>query len=219
MGRDVKGRSGAKQKPARGSRRDQARATRRAITDAAFDLFLRHGYAATTLNQIAAEAGVAVQTVYFHFGNKATVLKEVVDFQSVGDDEPVPVLERPWMRRFRDEPDGDRALAIWLRNSRHIFARVSPLMKIIRDAAGTDSELATQWQVNQEQRFLAHRTLAELLDAKQALRSDLSVKEAADILFTVVSLEVYQLLTVERGWSPTRWERWTHHTLATTVLR
>src|ERR1700757_4611738 len=114
-----------KQDGGRGTRRaDQARATRRRIID-----------------QIAAAADVAVQTVYFHFRNKATVLKQVVDVLAVGDDEPVPVLDRPWVRRMREEPDGARALAIWLRNTRAIFGRVAPVMKIVRDAAGSDPQM------------------------------------------------------------------------------
>src|SRR5580704_1216270 len=96
---DVKG----KDRP--GTRRaQQARATRQRITGQALELFLRQGYAATTLDQIAASAGVAVQTVYFHFGNKATVLKEVVDLLAVGDEEPVPMLDRPWVQQMREEP-------------------------------------------------------------------------------------------------------------------
>src|SRR6266481_4263132 len=90
-----------------GTRRaSQARATRRRIIDQAGDLFLRQGYAATTLDEIASAAGVAVQTVYFHFGNKATVLKHVVDMLAVGDEEPVPMLGRPWVQQMREEPDG-----------------------------------------------------------------------------------------------------------------
>src|SRR5688500_9224758 len=113
----------------RGTRRaDQAGATRRRIIDRAAALFVEQGYAATTLEQIGRAAGVAVQTVYFHFRNKATVLKEVVDVLAVGDDEPVPLLERPWAERMRREPDDRRALAIWLRNSRAVFGRVAPIM-------------------------------------------------------------------------------------------
>ncbi|GAA4586874.1 TetR/AcrR family transcriptional regulator [Planotetraspora phitsanulokensis] len=197
----------------------QARATRRRIIDGARELFLRHGYAATTLDQIAGAAGVAVQTVYFHFGNKATVLKEVVDVLSVGDDEPIPMLDRPWVRQVREEPDGRRALAVWLSNSRVIFGRVAPIMKVVRDAAGADPEMAAQWETNQRQRFIAHRTLVEQLRDKQALRPELTVQEAADIVFTLVSHEVYFLLTVERGWTPDRWESWINETVADAVLR
>jgi AcrR family transcriptional regulator len=204
----------------RGTRRSaQARATRRRIIDGARELFLRQGYASTTLDQIAASAGVAVQTVYFHFGNKATVLKEIVDVLSVGDDEPIPVLDRPWVEQVREEPDGRRALAIWLANSRVIFGRVAPIMKIVRDAAGSDAEMAVQWEINQDQRFTAHRTLAGQLADKEALRPDLSTEEAADIIFTLVSFEVYLLLTGVRGWAPEQWERWIHTIVAAAILR
>ncbi|WP_248959503.1 TetR/AcrR family transcriptional regulator [Sphaerisporangium perillae] len=204
----------------RGTRRAaQARATRRRIIDGALELFLRHGYAATTLDQIAGAAGVAVQTVYFHFGNKATVLKEVVDVMSVGDDEPIPMLDRPWVRQVREEPDGRRALAIWLSNSRVIFGRVAPIMKVVRDAAGADPEMAAQWETNQRQRFIAHHALVRQLGDKQALRPELTVQEAADIVFTLVSHEVYLLLTEARGWTPDRWESWINETVAGAVLR
>ncbi|MFG1704146.1 helix-turn-helix domain-containing protein [Nonomuraea sp. M3C6] len=204
----------------RGTRRAaQARATRRRIIDAALELFQRQGYAATTLDQIAAAAGVAVQTVYFHFGNKATVLKEIVDVLAVGDDEPIPVLDRPWAQQVRDEPDGRRAMAIWLTNSRAIFGRVAPIMKIVRDAAGADAEMAAQWETNQNQRYIAHHTLARQLADKQALRPDLSTEEAADVIFTLVSFEVYLLLTDVRGWTPDRWERWMNKILADAILR
>ncbi|MGP3958831.1 TetR/AcrR family transcriptional regulator [Nonomuraea sp. 3N208] len=204
----------------RGTRRAaQARTTRRRIIEAARELFLRQGYASTTLDQIAAAAGVAVQTVYFHFGNKATVLKEIIDVLSVGDDDPIPVLDRPWVEQVRDEPDGHRALAIWLANSRVIFGRVAPIMKIVRDAAGSDAEMAAQWETNQGQRYTAHHNLAGLLADKQALRPDLSTEEAADIIFTLVSFEVYLLLTGVRGWTPDQWERWIHTIIAAAILR
>jgi AcrR family transcriptional regulator len=209
-----------KGRPERGTRRaEQARATQRRIIDGALELFLRQGYAATTLDQIAAQAGVAVQTVYFHFGNKRTVLKEVVDVLAVGDDQPIPMLERPWVQQVRDETDGRRALAIWLGQSRAIFARIAPIMNIVRDAVGADPEMAAQWQTNQQQRFTAHRALAQQLADKQALRPGLSLQEAADILFTLVSLEVYLLLTAERGWTPAHWERWITSTLIDAILR
>ena len=214
MGEDVKA------GPQRGTRRrEQAQATRRRITDAGLDLFVRQGYAVTTLEQIAGEAGVAVQTVYFHFGNKRTLLKEIVDVVAVGDDEPVALLDRPWMRQFRAEPDASRALTIWIRNSRAIFARIAPIMRIVRDAAGADPDMTAQWDVNQQQRFIAHSTLAQQLADKHGLRQGLSAAKAADILFALLSLDVYLLVTVERGWTPAQWERWITNTLADAVLR
>jgi hypothetical protein len=79
---------------------------------------------------------------------------------------------------------------------------VAPITKIVRDAAGADAEMAAQWETNQNQRFLAHQTLARQLADKQALHPDLSTEEAADVIFTLVSFEVYLLLTGVRGWTP-----------------
>jgi AcrR family transcriptional regulator len=200
-------------------RTQQARATRNRIVECARELFLEQGYAVTTLDQIAARAGVAVQTVYFHFRNKRTVLKEIMDVLAVGDDEPVPLLRRPWMHQVRTEPDARRALGIWLRQSRTIFARVAPMLTIVRDAAGADPEMAEQWRTNQQQRYLAHRTLAEILAAKHALRPGLTVPKAADIIFTLLSPEVYLLLTAERGWTPARWQNWLTDTITQAILR
>src|SRR5918911_3954691 len=113
----------------RGSR---ARETRRRIITAAADLFIADGYTATTLEQIADRAGVAVQTVYFHFGNKRTVLKEAVDIAAVGDDEPVPLLDRPLYRRLAEERDPHRYISRWLGGSREILIRIAPIMRVVR---------------------------------------------------------------------------------------
>jgi AcrR family transcriptional regulator len=202
------------------TRRDlQARATRRRIIDAATELFLRQGYAATKLDQIAGQAEVAVQTVYFHFNNKRTILKEVVDVASVGDDLPVALLDRPWVQQMVDAPDAPAVVAIWMHTSRAIFARVAPIMIIVRDAASNDPDMAAQWEINQEQRHIAHRLLAQQLADRRALRAGLSVEEATDILFALISLELYVLLTIERRWPPSQWERWCTDTVVRTVLR
>jgi AcrR family transcriptional regulator len=202
-----------------GRRAEQTRATKRRILAAAQDLFTRRGYAPTTLAEIAAAADVAVQTVYFHFGNKATVLKEIIDVLAVGDDEPVPLLERPEFRRYQAEPDGHRALALWLAMARAIFVRTAPMMKVVRDAAGSDQEMATQWAANQQQRLTAHRSVAGGLAAKQVLRPDVSAEQATDVIFGLVSPELYYLFTVERGWSPEDWEAWMRQSLTALLLR
>ena len=79
--------------------------------------------------------------------------------------------------------------------------------------------LADPWRTNQHQRYLAHHTLAEILAAKKALRPGLTVQNAADIIFTLLSPEVYLLLTGERGWSPAQWQRWLTGTIAQAILR
>jgi len=198
MGAPVKGGAG-RGKTRRG---EQARATRRRIVDAAACLFIENGYPPTTLDQIAEQAGVAVQTVYFHFGNKRTVLKEAVDVAAVGDDEPMPLLDRPWVQ-----------------TSRTILGRIAPIMRVVRDAAAGDPDMADQWAINEQQRDTAYRLLAQLLADRGALKPDISVDEATDIIFALLSIELYLLLTATRGWTPERWERWTVATFGTTLLR
>jgi len=187
-------------KQVRGSR---TRITRRKIAIAATELFVSEGYHATTLEQIAARAGVAVQTVYFHYGNKRSVLKEAVDVAAVGDDEPVAMLERPWLEEAQAERDPRRVIELWMAYGRGIMTRVGPIMKVVRDAAVVDPEMAEQWATNQAQTAAAFRVLAEQLDGIGALR--VPVDEATDILCALSGLSMY-LVLADRGWTAQQWE-------------
>lgn len=202
-----------------GRRQAQARATRRRIVEVAAELFVAQGYSATTFAQIATNAGVAVQTVYFHFQNKRTVLAGVVDMAAVGDDEPVALLDRPWVAQMRSAPDAERAVAIWCEQSAAIFARVTPILRIVRDAATTDPDMAAQWHTNQQQRRAAHSMLAKHLADRDALRPDITVEHATDVLYALISLELYVLLTTDCGWTPDRWQEWTTKAAHNAVVR
>jgi AcrR family transcriptional regulator len=193
----------------------RTRATRRRIVDAAAELFVERGYGVTTLEQIAVRAGVAVQTVYFHFGNKRTVLKEAVDVAAVGDDEPVALLERPWLEELRAEPDPRRVVALWATTSTAIYTRIGPIMAVVRDAAVIDPDMAAQWATNEAQRATAFHTLATLLDERQALNRP--VDEAVDVLCALLGPEVYGVLT-GRGWSPEQWERFVVESITAALL-
>jgi len=204
----------------RGPRRRgaQARATRRRIVDAAAAAFVENGYTATTLEQIAEQAGVAVQTVYFHFGNKRTVLKAAVDIAAVGDDEPIPLLERPWIAEIQAEADPHHVLAIWMHASRALMDRVAPIWKVVRDAASSDPDVADQWTTNLQQSAAAFRLLVQLLADRDALKPNLSVDDAADIVFALLSIDLY-LLLAERNWTAERWERWLTTMLTAALFR
>lgn len=188
------------------SRAEQARATRRRIVAAAADQFVAHGYGATLLDQVAERAGVAVQTVYFHFGNKRTLLKEALDLAAAGDDEPVPVMERPWVKEIQEETDPVRIIVLWLAASRAIIDRIAPLMRVVRGATGTDPEVAAQWDTNQAQTRTAHGFLAELLARRGALKPGLDVEQARDIAFVLGNAETYLQFTDACGWTPDEWQ-------------
>lgn len=194
----------------------KTRATRRKIVDAAAELFVRDGYGGTTLEQIATRAGVAVQTVYFHFGNKRSVLKEAVDVAAVGDDQPVAMLDRPWLEKVREEQDPERVIAAWIAYGGGIVARVGPIMRVVRDAAVVDPEMAEQWDANETETAAAFRVLADQLAAMNALR--VSVDEAVDILCVLAGLETY-LQLASRGWTPQQWERFVLDVVGHALLR
>ena len=194
----------------------KTRATQRKIVDAATDLFVTQGYSGTTLEQIAVRAGVAVQTVYFHFGNKRSVLKRAVDVAAVGDDETVAMLDRPWLEEARAEPDPRRVLELWVGYGRGIITRVGPIMKVVQDAAVVDPEMAEQWARNEAETAAAFRVLAEQLDSMGALRRP--VEEATDILCAISGVGMY-LVLVDRGWDTQQWERFVLDSLTHALLR
>jgi AcrR family transcriptional regulator len=199
---------------AKPTRAEQRRLTRRRIVAAAAELFLDNGYGVTTLDQVAARAGVAVQTVYFHFGNKATLLKEALDVAAVGDDEPVPLLNRTWLTELTAEPDPVRVIERWTAGGREIMERVAPLLSVVRGTVGSDQDLAVQWEVNEVQRRTAFRALADLLADRSALREGLTVEDAADLAFLITSAENYMVAIGTLGWSAERWQ----HTTVTLLV-
>jgi AcrR family transcriptional regulator len=202
----------------RPTRAEQARATRRRIVAAATDQFVAHGYAATLLDHVAEQAGVAVQTVYFHFGNKRTLLKEALDVAAVGDDEPVPLLERPWLARIQQEPDPRQIIYLWQATSRAIVERVAPLMRVVRGATGTDPKLAAQWKINQHETRTAYAGLVRLLADRGALKPELDIDEARDTAFVIANVETYLQFSDICGWTLDEWQQRTTTLLTAALL-
>ena len=189
-------------------RRAQAAATRRQILEAAQRLFERDGYTATTMAAIAAEAGVALKTVYVAFETKAGLLRALWHLVLRGDPEDVPVAQRDWFREVLDEPDPARQLELNARNSRMVKLRVQGVGEAIRAAAAADPEGAALWNRIQQDFYENQQAVVESLAAKGALRPGLDVAEATDRLWTINHPDVWTLLVGRRGWTPDRYERW-----------
>lgn len=199
-------------------RRQQARATRRAVLNAAEELFVELGYAATTVVAIAARAGVSPETVYAAFGNKRSLLSELLDVSIVGDDAQVPLLERSWVQDLREEPDPARRLAILARNGRLILERIAPVYEVLRGAATADPEIAAVWKRYKAQRHEGQRVLLGILLQGAKLRAGLTRRAAVDILFTIGSPETYGLLVGERQWPANQFELWYRDSLERLLL-
>ncbi|GII56764.1 TetR family transcriptional regulator [Planotetraspora thailandica] len=192
--------------------------TRNRIVEAALALFVAHGYAGTTFQAVADAAGVSVQTVYFHYGSKSRLLKQVVDVASAGDAEPVPLLGRPWFAELRAAKDPDAALRRWVHESGVILDRVAPVLAVVRDAAPVDAEMADQWATNTEQRRTAHGAFVAILHGLGALRPGLSEHDATDVTVALLSPELFLVLTRECGWTTDRWAGWAADQLAHGLL-
>jgi AcrR family transcriptional regulator len=189
-------------------RRAQAAATRGDILDAAQRLFEQRGYTATTMDAIAAEAGVALKTVYVGFETKSGLLRALWNHLLRGGRDEVPVAEQAWYREVVEEADPERQLRLVARNSRVVKLRIAGVLEVIRGAAPTDPDIGALWRRIQSDFHANQRVIAESLDAKGALRRGLDVDTATDILWTLNISNVWHVLVVERGWTPERFEEW-----------
>ena len=189
-------------------RRQQAAATRRGILEAAERLFEARGYPATTMEQVADEAGVALKTVYVAFATKSGLLRALWDLRLKGDQEEAGVAERPWYREVVEEPDPGRQLRRNARNARVVKERIAGVLKILRSAAPVDSDADALWRLIQTDFYDNQRAIVASLHARGALRRGLGVARATDILWTLNHPDVWLLLVGERGWTPGQWERW-----------
>jgi len=186
----------------------QARATRRAIVGAAARLFAERGYGATTVEAIAEAAGVSRKTVFTSVGGKAMALKLAIDWANVGDDEPVPMLDRPHVRAGMAEPDARRMLAAYAASVREVSERVAPLAMVVQAAAGLDAEIRALAEDGRAQRLRGMRVLAQVLADRGALKPGMSAAEAADILWLFNDPAVYHRLVIEQGWPADRYQNW-----------
>lgn len=199
-------------------RQEQARETRQRLLTAARRLFLARGYAATTIEAIGQEAGVAAPTVYAAFGTKRAILARLMDVAIGGDEQPLGVLERPEPQRMRQEPDQRRQLSMVAHGIRAILERAGPLFAVLRGAAAADPEIAGLYTRLQEERLRNMARVVAWVAEQGPLRAELTVADAADILWAMTSAEMHQLLTVDREWSGERYERWLRDALGAALL-
>lgn len=190
----------------------QARRTRERIVEAARRLWAERGFAAATMEAIAAEAGVAVQTVYGAFGSKGGILTALLvqlDLQAGG-------LTLTGEVQAAGTPEEQVRLVVAF--NRRLFEESADVLTIALGSTAADADVAT-WIAEGDRRRregLAH--LAAGWHAAGALRPEVDAAEAGDILYTLTSSQVYVLLVTTTGWEPSRYERWLNQTLATLLL-
>ena len=186
-----------------------------AICAAAERLFITKGYLATSVQDIAAEAGVARPTVFSAVGPKPVILKVVIDRALAGDDAPVAIAHRPWWQEAIAEPDPRRSLQLHARNMTRVVAGIAPLWPAIQTAALLDHGVAAVWHELLAQRRSAMTEYARALATKAALRND--IRTTAEIMWALVP-DTYLRLVHDLGWAGDRYETWLANILTETLL-
>lgn len=197
------------------ARREQAARTRDKILDVAHELFVANGYEATTMQAIADEAGVAVQTVYFRFGTKAHLLADVESRAVLGDAPSDEWRQQPWATQMAAETDPHRLIELFVSVDTDIKGRLSPLVAALGAALPADPSSMADRERGRDEFFGA---FVGRLDSLGSLRAGLSPGRAIDILRVIDTLEAYAELTSRRGWSTDDWRTWLTDTLQTQLL-
>lgn len=200
------------------SRRDRARATRRRIIQAALTRFRGDGYAAATMEMIARDAGVAVQTVYFAFHTKAELLLAALAVAGGGPDAPEDPVDRAWFGRVMAATSGARRLALIVELGNEIYVRTGGLMPAVRAAAAVDPAVDTAWQGLVRRRRDGMRQVIDVFARNGELRAGLEPTLALDLLSGLHRSETYLAFTQECGWSLERYKAWQFATLAHAIL-
>jgi AcrR family transcriptional regulator len=199
-------------------RAEQAAQTRLRILEASGDLFAERGYGATTIDAVAARAGVAVDTVYATFGTKKGMLSALIDLRVTDSSEGSDVLAGEGPRALRKVSNQRQMLAGFAADIVPRIERVRPIDDVMQSAAAIDPEIAELRARMQENRLSKLRTFIEWLAANGALRREMDVDEAATIAWTLTSPEVNRLLRDVRGWSSQRYQEWLSATLVRVLL-
>jgi AcrR family transcriptional regulator len=212
--------AGVKGREPRDGRGGQARTrlARSAVIQAARVLFLERGYAATTIEAISDSSDVPPATVYRLFSSKLGILKALLDVSIAGDEEAVPLQDRPHALALLADPDPRSQLSGFAGITGGIMSRAEPVYRILVSAAGSDPGAAALLAEQARQRDLGQEQIARSLARAGALRPTLKQRDAADIIHALVSPEVYRLLVGDRGWPPQRYEKWLKDVLTGQLL-
>ena len=197
-------------------RMEQAQRNRENIIEVARRAFLERGYAATTINAIAQEAGVSIETIYKSFGGKAGLVRAIYERGLAGrGDRPAPERSDAMSAR---EADPRAILRHWGALTAEVSPLVSPILQLVRSAATTDPELAELLSESDAQRLTRMRRNARVLVDRRFLRKGVTAERAAEILWAYTSPELYDLFVMRRGWTPERFGEFVASALTAALL-
>jgi AcrR family transcriptional regulator len=208
----------AARKPRRGyvsgTRTEQAQETRKRVIEAATRLFVRRGYATTTMRAIATEAGVSVPTVELLFGTKAQLLHVVIDVAIAGDDEPVPVLSRTWAAEAQSAHGLAEFVSTVAQALSEAQARSAGVMLAAYEAAASDPDIQLLIMDRESQRERTANWIVDGVLERAGLRPGLDRAGAIDTVWMLMDPVIFNRLSRHRGWSLDRYASWFADVLA-----
>lgn len=187
-------------------RRDRARKNRERMVAAAEELFLADGYAQTTIAAIAARAGVSVDTIYKGFGGKPGLVRAIVESALAGGGSVHAEHRSDALQATESDPR--KIIEGWGRFVQEISPRGSPILLLARRAAATDPELQGLLDELDESRLQRMTLNARRFQEAGHLRPDVTLEEAASVMWTSTAPELYELLVIRRGMTLARFSRY-----------
>jgi AcrR family transcriptional regulator len=185
------------------SRKERAAATRHRILDSALAAFSEQGYSATTMDAVAAGAGVAVQTVYFTFRTKGELLQAVFEHAVLGPDQTPPHM-MPWWPRPDDGHNISTAVSRLVDGTLELLARAAPLVWSVLGDEGARE----RYEHNEQLRRYGYSDLVHVLTGKHPLRPGLTSRKARDVLLVLTGPQLFVQYTRELGWSANELAAW-----------
>jgi AcrR family transcriptional regulator len=195
-----------------------AQTTRERVIDAAATLFIEVGYGATSIDAIAEAAGVGRATVFTAVGGKAALLKAAYDVAVVGDDEPVPLPQRPWAQHVLATKDPYERIARYGEMIADLGERVAPIYEAFRGAARADPEVRALWTEIRDERRGGASNFVRFISDVGALRADIDAVTAADVVWVLNDPALYYQLVIEQGWSRDKFAPWIGETMQFQLL-
>jgi AcrR family transcriptional regulator len=189
-------------------REDQARATRAAVVNAARDLFVERGWSRTTIDAVAARAGVSRKTVFNAVGGKAALLKLALDWALVGDDEPIPMSGRQAFSEIEQLTQPRELIAHWARFVADLEDRTAPLAHVLVVAADVDPEAAAVHAASERSRLEGAKFIVARLRATGGLRAGLTTKRAVAAALVLLDPAIHRTLVSEHGWTRAAYAAW-----------
>ena len=189
-------------------REDQARATRRSVVEAARDLFLEVGWSRTTIDAVAQRAGVSRKTVFTAVGGKAVLIKLALDWALVGDDEPVPMADRPEVADLEAQTEPVELVRRWARFNVAIGMRAGPLADVLAVAADVDPEAAQVHATSERNRLSGAEAFVHQLHAIGGLRRGLTVQDAVPTALVLMDPSIPRTLVRGHGWNQEEYAAW-----------